>query len=103
MKIKYNMKKKLLFIFLLINNNTSEIKNCPSCISTLQQAQTYINQLEKNCKLLHDEVARWMRLYSEEISTKNAHIEKNLSWYMDYIAKYIALEQKVCGSSHGKK
>jgi hypothetical protein len=81
----------------------SEVKNCPSCISTLQQAQIYINQLEKNCKLLHDEVARWMRLYSEEVSTKTAYIEKNLSWYMDYIAKFIALEQKVCGTSHAKK
>jgi hypothetical protein len=83
--------------------NGQDFKNCPSCINALQQAQIYINQLEKSCKLLHDDVSRWMKLYSDEISNKAASIEKNFSWYMDYIAKFIALEQKVSSMSHQKK
>ena len=72
-------------------------------MSTLQEAHAYINQLEKTCKLLHDDVSKWMKLYSDEISNKAAAIEKNMSWYMDYVAKFIALEQKVCTNSHPKK
>ncbi len=103
-----NMKKILKYIVLIVvcfvfNIICQEYKNCPSCVNTLQQAQIYINQLEKNCKLLHDDVARWMKLYSEEISNKATSIEKNLSWYMDYVAKFIALEQKVSVGSHQKK
>jgi hypothetical protein len=93
----------LQVVFFLGNFGTENYKNCASCTTTLQQAQIYINQLEKTCKLLHDDVARWMKLYSEEISNKASSIEKNLSWYMDYIAKFIALEQKVVTGSHAKK
>lgn len=103
-KIKQILKYILLTIFCFVFNIIcQDYKNCPSCITTLQQAQIYINQLEKNCKLLHDDVARWMKLYSEEISNKASSIEKNLSWYMDYVAKFIALEQKVTTVSHQKK
>lgn len=102
----YNDLKKYLMVYILFcffNMNSQDIKNCPSCMTTLQQAQGYINQLEKTCKLLHDDVAKWMKLYSEEIANKAASIEKNMSWYMDYIAKFITLEQKVSATSHPKK
>ncbi len=96
---------KILKCIMIININlySQEIKNCPSCITALQHAQNYISQLEKTCKSLHDDIAKWMKLYSEEIANKASSIEKNLSWYMDYIAKFIALEQKVSPSSSQKK
>lgn len=104
--IKKKLIQKILLLFILFSIykiDGIENKNCTSCITNLQQAQNYIQQLEKACKLLHDEIAKWMKLYSDEISNKAASIEKNLSWYMDYIAKFIALEQKVTSFSTPKK
>ena len=78
-------------------------KLCSSCITSVQQAQIYINQLEKNCRALHDDIAKWMKLYAAELEAKATNMEKNMSWYMDYIAKYIALEQKVSATTYQKK
>jgi hypothetical protein len=63
----------------------------------------YNNQLEKIVKLAHDDAARWMKMYSDEISNKAAYIEKNMTWYMDYIAKFTALEQKVSSNTSNSK
>jgi hypothetical protein len=78
----------------ILNYNESQTKTCPSCINSLQEARSYIEQLEKRIKVLHDDIARWMKLYAEEISSKTTFLERHMTNLIDLTAKYINLEQK---------
>jgi hypothetical protein len=95
--------KIISFIIIMeISGQADQTKHCPTCSIQLHEAQNYISQLEKTIKSNHDDIARWMKMYSDEITSKASYMEKNMTWYMDYIAKYIALEQKVTASNNKK-
>lgn len=80
--------------YLILNSNENITKTCPSCINSLQEARSYVEQLEKRIKVLHDDIARWMKLYAEEVSSKMSFLEKHMTNLIDLTAKYINLEQK---------
>lgn len=92
----------LLFVFtgLVALSVTSTTKNqstftCPKCESSISEMEAYIRKLETTIKALHDDVARWMKLYSDEISSKANALEKSISYYVDSAAKMMQLELRM--------
>lgn len=84
-----------MFIYKTIFNTDTSYKPCHSCLGSIQEARVYIEQLEKRIKSLHDDVARWMKMYTDEISNKISYTERHLINLAELTAKFIALEQKV--------
>jgi peptidoglycan hydrolase CwlO-like protein len=67
---------------------------CQRCDQEVQVLEARVKDLEKLVRSLHEQIAKYMNLYSKEIDNKIASAEKNISSTIDYSIKFIGLENK---------
>ncbi len=77
------------------NKGLAMSTGCPNCESSKSEMEGYIKKLEATIKALHDDVARWMKLYADEIASKANGLEKAISYYVDTLTKILNLELRM--------
>lgn len=77
------------------SGETSYTIPCQQCINSLQEAKQYIFDLEKRLHIMQEDLRKWMKAYSDEVSTKSSFYQKSLDFCTDMYNKYVSTEIKL--------